>query len=43
MTGTQNIKILIVGLTAVLSLINLSNSDFRKEVTLKSIESNLKF
>ncbi|WP_278248026.1 hypothetical protein [Flavobacterium johnsoniae] len=32
MKGIEKIRVLIVGLTTVLSLINFSNSDFKKEV-----------
>jgi hypothetical protein len=32
MKGIEKIKVLIVGLTTVLSFINFSSSDFKKEV-----------
>jgi uncharacterized membrane protein YuzA (DUF378 family) len=43
MIRIENLKILIVGLTAVLSLINFSNSDFKKEITKKQAALHLKF
>jgi len=38
MTGIEKIKILIVGLTSVLSLINFNASDFKKEITQNKVE-----
>lgn len=38
MTGIEKIKILIVGLTSVLSLINFNASDLKKEITQNKVE-----
>lgn len=43
MTQIEKVKILIVGLTAVLSFISFSKDDFIKEITQLNIESGLKF
>ena len=43
MIRIEILKILIVGLTAVLSLINFSNSDFKNEITIKQAALHLKF
>ncbi|MCP2025088.1 hypothetical protein L1276_000228 [Flavobacterium sp. HSC-32F16] len=43
MTGIEKIKILIVGLTTVLSLINFNESDFKNEIVKCKTESNFKY
>ncbi|WP_343694193.1 hypothetical protein [Flavobacterium sp.] len=39
MIKAENIKILIVGLTSILSLINFTKSDFRKEIINNLVEA----
>ncbi|SHH55359.1 hypothetical protein SAMN05443663_108184 [Flavobacterium defluvii] len=42
MMWINKIKILIVGLTTVLSLIHFSNNDFKKEIVQNKFELKLK-
>lgn len=41
MRGIEKIKILIVGLTTVLSLINFSNKDFKNEIVRNELIKNI--